>query len=44
VRLAEAPSYGVPGVLFDKAAQGAQAYVAFAVEMIDRVNSWKEKE
>jgi chromosome partitioning protein len=42
VRLAEAPSYGVPGVLFDKAAKGAQAYMAFAVEMIDRVNSWKE--
>ena len=43
IRLAEAPSYGVPGVLFDKAAKGAQAYLAFAVEMIDRVNSWKDK-
>ena len=43
VRLAEAPSYGVPGVLFDKAAKGSQAYMAFAVEMIDRVNSWKDK-
>ena len=42
VRLAEAPSYGVPGVLFDKAAKGAQAYMAFALEMIDRVNSWKD--
>ena len=42
VRLAEAPSYGIPGVLFDKAAKGAQAYMAFAVEMIARVNSWKE--
>ncbi len=42
VRLAEAPSYGVPGVLFDKAAKGSQAYLAFAVEMIDRVNSWKD--
>ena len=42
VRLAEAPSYGVPGVLFDKAAKGSQAYLAFAVEMIDRVHSWKE--
>jgi chromosome partitioning protein len=30
VRLAEAPSYGMPGVLFDKAAKGAQAYMAFA--------------
>jgi chromosome partitioning protein len=42
VRLAEAPSYGVPGVLFDKSAKGAQAYLAFAAEMIERVNSWKE--
>ncbi|MBT9460451.1 MAG: ParA family protein [Rugosibacter sp.] len=42
VRLAEAPSYGVPGVLFDKAAKGAQAYLAFADEMITRVKNWKE--
>ena len=39
VRLAEAPSYGVPGVLFDKASKGAQAYLAFAEEMIQRVNT-----
>jgi len=42
VRLAEAPSYGIPGVLFDPSAKGAQAYLAFAAEMIERVNSWKE--
>lgn len=42
VRLAEAPSYGVPGVLFDRAAKGSQAYLAFAVEMIERVKTWKE--
>lgn len=42
VRLAEAPSYGVPGVLFDKSAKGSQAYLAFAVELIERVNSWQE--
>jgi chromosome partitioning protein len=36
VRLAEAPSYGMPGVVFDRASKGAQAYVAFAVEMIER--------
>ena len=42
VRLAEAPSYGIPGVLFDKAAKGAQAYLAFADEMIERAASWKE--
>ena len=39
VRLAEAPSYGVPGVLFDKSAKGAQAYNAFAQEMIERVKN-----
>lgn len=39
VRLAEAPSYGVPGVLFDKTSKGAQAYFAFANEMIERVKT-----
>jgi chromosome partitioning protein len=29
VRLAEAPSYGLPGVAYDRASKGAQAYVAF---------------
>jgi chromosome partitioning protein len=42
VRLAEAPSYGIPGVLFDKSSRGAQAYQAFATEMIERVKSWSE--
>ncbi|WP_018412571.1 ParA family protein [Methyloversatilis thermotolerans] len=40
VRLAEAPSYGIPGVLFDRAAKGAQAYNAFAQEMIERVKDF----
>ena len=39
VRLAEAPSHGMPGVVFDKAAKGTQAYMAFAQEMIERVNA-----
>ena len=39
IRLAEAPSYGIPGVLFDKTAKGAQAYQAFASEMIERVKT-----
>jgi chromosome partitioning protein len=30
VRLAEAPSYGLPGVIFDPASKGAQAFFAFA--------------
>jgi chromosome partitioning protein len=39
VRLAEAPSYGVPGVAYDRASKGAQAYVAFGAEMIERVRT-----
>ncbi|AKU09984.1 chromosome partitioning protein para [Azoarcus sp. CIB] len=39
VRLAEAPSHGMPGVVFDRAAKGAQAYMAFANEMIERVKT-----
>jgi len=37
VRLAEAPSYGQPGVVFDPASRGAQAYLDFAREMVERV-------
>jgi chromosome partitioning protein len=37
VRLAEAPSYGMPGVTFDRSSKGAQAYLAFGAEMIERV-------
>ncbi|HMX16303.1 MAG TPA: ParA family protein [Rhodocyclaceae bacterium] len=40
VRLAEAPSYGVPGVLFDRSSKGAQAYLGFAQEMIERVKTF----
>ena len=39
VRLAEAPSYGVPGVVFDPASRGAQAFVTFAGEMIERIKA-----
>lgn len=39
VRLAEAPSYGLPGVAFDRGSKGAQAYLAFGAEMIERVRS-----
>lgn len=39
VRLAEAPSYGLPGVVFDPSSKGAQAFVAFAGEMIERLRS-----
>ena len=39
VRLAEAPSYGLPGVVFDPSSKGAQAFVAFAQEMVTRIQS-----
>jgi chromosome partitioning protein len=37
VRLAEAPSYGVPGVVFDPSAKGSKAFIEFAREMVDRI-------
>ena len=37
VRLAEAPSYGLPGVVFDPASKGAQSFVEFAQEMVNRL-------
>ena len=36
VRLAEAPSYGLPGLLFDPSAKGSKAFIAFAQELVDR--------
>jgi chromosome partitioning protein len=39
VRLAEAPSYGMPGVVFDSASRGAQAFIDFAGEMVERIKS-----
>ncbi len=39
VRLAEAPSYGTPGVNYDRAARGAVAYLAFGAEMVERVRT-----
>ncbi len=39
VRLAEAPSYGTPGVVYDRTARGAIAYVAFGAEMVERVRT-----
>ncbi|WP_418317830.1 ParA family protein [Piscinibacter sakaiensis] len=38
VRLAEAPSYGLPGVVFDPSSKGAQAFVQFAAEMVQRID------
>ena len=39
VRLAEAPSYGLPGVIFDPTSKGALAFTQFAREMAKRVES-----
>ena len=36
VRLAEAPSHGLPALLYDKASSGAVAYLALAGEMLRR--------
>jgi chromosome partitioning protein len=39
VRLAEAPSYGMPGVVFDPASKGALAFIDFAAEMVKRIDA-----
>jgi len=36
VRLAEAPSYGLPGVVFDPAAKGSKTFIDFASELVRR--------
>jgi chromosome partitioning protein len=36
VRLAEAPSHGVPAVTYDARSRGAEAYFAFAKEVLER--------
>ena len=41
VRLAEAPSYGLPGLAFDPSARGSQAFVEFAKEMVERLGSMR---
>lgn len=39
VRLAEAPSHGLPGVIYDRSSRGAKAYLAFGDELIRRVGA-----
>lgn len=41
VRLAEAPSYGQAGVVFDPSSRGAQAYIAFAQKMVERIGTMR---
>jgi len=38
VRLAEAPSHGLPALEFDPSSKGAQAYLALAGEMLNRIS------
>ena len=44
VRLAEAPSYGTPAVVWDPSSKGAQAYAAFAQEILAREHTRHEAE
>lgn len=37
VRLAEAPSHGMPGVVYDKSSRGAKAYMEFGNELVRRM-------
>lgn len=39
VRLAEAPSYGVPILFYDRLSRGAKAYLALAGELVKRLES-----
>lgn len=38
VRIAEAPSHGVPAMIHDRNSVGSQAYIKLAVEMLERAN------
>ncbi|MFL5507979.1 MAG: ParA family protein, partial [Gemmatimonadaceae bacterium] len=40
VRLAEAPSFGKPIILYDVASVGAQAYMGVARELLQRTAAW----
>jgi chromosome partitioning protein len=42
IRLAEAPSHGVPVLAYDKASRGAVAYIALAGEMIRKEKAAKK--
>jgi len=37
VRLSEAPSHGLPALIYDHRCSGSQAYIALAREMIGRL-------
>lgn len=39
VRLSEAPSHGIPGVVYDRANRGSKAYMALAAEFISKTKN-----
>jgi chromosome partitioning protein len=39
IRLAEAPSYGMPALVYDRGSKGAQAYVQLAAEVVRRARA-----
>ena len=39
IRLSEAPSHGIPGVLYDKSNKGSKAYMALAEEFLRRIEN-----
>ena len=39
VRLAEAPSHGMPGIVFDPSSRGAKAYTSFGAELLERLSN-----
>ena len=42
VRLAEAPSHGLPVIMYDKSSKGAQAYLALAGEVNRKTKAERE--
>ena len=43
VRLAEAPSHGMPGLVFDPSSRGAKAYAAFSAEFLARIEKGSQR-
>ena len=38
VKLSEAPSYGIPGIMYDLSCSGSAGYIALAKEMMAKMN------
>ncbi len=43
VRLSEAPSYAMPGLLYDSECAGSQAYRSLAAELLEQDEKTKER-